>query len=75
MFVNVKERAMSGNVTDTSGVQNQANQLIEAQTKLTEIQFQVQSSTSTFQTTGAVTQAAGTAASQAAEHIGSAGRA
>lgn len=60
--------------TDTGAVQNQANQLIAAQEKLTEIQFQVQSSTSTFQTTGAVTSAAGTAASQAAEHIGSAGR-
>ncbi|WP_133645581.1 hypothetical protein [Paraburkholderia flava] len=64
----------NGGTTDTGAVQNQANQLIAAQEKLTEIQFQVQSSTSTFQTTGAVTSAAGTAASQAAEHIGSAGR-
>lgn len=64
----------SSGVTDTGSVQNQANQLIEAQEQLTAIQFQVQSSTSTFQTTGAVTAAAGTAASQAADHIGSAGR-
>ncbi|MFL9874828.1 hypothetical protein [Paraburkholderia megapolitana] len=60
--------------TNTGDVQNQANQLIQAQEQLTAIQFQVQSSTSTFQTTGAVTAAAGTAASQAADHIGSAGR-
>jgi hypothetical protein len=73
----VKEQQMgtSSNPVSTGDVQNQANQLMDEQTKLTEINFQVQQSTATFQTSTAVTAQAGTAAAQAAQHIGSAGRA
>jgi len=67
--------ATTSNPVSNNDVQNQANQLMDEQTKLTEINFQVQQSTATFQTSTAVTAQAGTAAAQAAQHIGSAGRA
>lgn len=74
----VKERNMTaptGSATDTKQVQQQADDLTKTQLELTKINFQVQQSTATFETSNAVTAQEGTANAQVAQHLSSAGRA
>jgi hypothetical protein len=74
----VKERSMgttAGGVTNTGDVQKQADDLTKTQLELTKINFQVQQSTATFETSNAVTAQEGTANAQVAQHLSSAGRA
>ncbi|ABK11586.1 MULTISPECIES: hypothetical protein [Burkholderia] len=65
----------AGGVTNTGDVQKQADDLTKTQLELTKINFQVQQSTATFETSNAVTAQEGTANAQVAQHLSSAGRA
>ncbi|MBU9162019.1 hypothetical protein [Burkholderia multivorans] len=65
----------AGGVTNTSDVQKQADDLTKTQLELTKINFQVQQSTATFETSNAVTAQEGTTNAQVAQHLSSAGRA
>ncbi|CAG9244856.1 Aromatic ring-opening dioxygenase LigA [Burkholderia diffusa] len=81
-FFTQKERNMgasaagsAGGPNDTTQVQQQADDLTKTQLELTKINFQVQQSTATFETSNAVTAQEGTANAQVAQHLSSAGRA
>ncbi|AIO38155.1 hypothetical protein KDW55_14915 [Burkholderia sp. AU19243] len=65
----------TGGPNDTTQVQQQADDLTKTQLELTKINFQVQQSTATFETSNAVTAQEGTANAQVAQHLSSAGRA
>jgi hypothetical protein len=80
--LHVKERIMgasaagsTGGADNTQQVQQQADDLTKTQLELTKINFQVQQSTATFETSNAVTAQEGTANAQVAQHLSSAGRA
>ncbi|HIA2346266.1 TPA: hypothetical protein ACVAA2_006969, partial [Burkholderia contaminans] len=59
----------AGGATNTNQVQQQADDLTKTQLELTKINFQVQQSTATFETSNAVTAQEGTANAQVAQHL------